>query len=105
MSDNDPTISIGSMLEKQITALERSLTQRLDATDRNVKERFDRQDEELVAIKSQTMRTNGRVTALERARDRAEGVIFAFSWVPVVVASILTSGLTILVMALSGSIR
>ena len=98
---DEPTIS--SLLEKQITALERSLNQRLDTTEKNVSERFDRQDRELREIKEQTLKTNGRVTVLERARERGLGMVTAFRWIPAVIAAGLSSGLTLLGMALAGA--
>jgi hypothetical protein len=100
---SDPTIS--GLLEKQISTLERNLNQRLDATERTVTARFDRQDRDLQEIKQQTQRTNGRVTALEKARERAQGTMSAFSWIPPILASAVTAGLTILVMALSGGLH
>jgi hypothetical protein len=80
------------------------LTQ-LQTLERSVNRRFDQQDEQLADIKAQTTRTNGRVTALESARHRAEGTIAAFRWVPAVLGALLTAGITILVMALSGTIK
>lgn len=101
----DPQHLIDTMLKEQIATLERNLNQRLDTTEQNVKERFDRQDRELAEIKAQTKATNGRVTVLEKARERAQGVMFAFSWLPPVLASVVTAGLTVLIMALSGGIH
>lgn len=97
--------SISSMLEKQITTLERNLNHRLDATEVSVNARFDRQDRDLQEIKAQTQRTNGRVTALEKARERAQGTMAAFSWLPSVLVAFVTSGLTILTMVLTGTIH
>jgi hypothetical protein len=99
----EPTIN--SLLEKQISTLEANLNRRLDATELNVGQRFDRQDKELREIKQQTQRTNGRVTVLEKARERAQGVMFAFSWLPPVLTALVTAGLTILIMALTGGLK
>jgi hypothetical protein len=97
--------SINAMLEKQITTLEINLNRRLDATEESVKQRFDQQDNTLRRIENQVEKTNGRVTVLEKARERAQGVVSAYSWVPAMLTAVLTAGLTILVMALSGSIQ
>lgn len=102
---DEPQRIIDQLLREQISSLEMNLNRRLDTTERNVKERFDRQDRELAEIKAQTKATNGRVTVLEKARERAQGVMFAFSWLPPVLASVVTAGLTVLIMALSGGIH
>lgn len=98
-------LTINGMLEKQITTLEANLNRRLDATETSVNRRFDQQDRALAAIQAQTTATNGRVTALERARERGIGVVFAFKWAPPVLTAMVTAGLTILMMALTGAIR
>ena len=100
---DEPTIN--SLLEKQISTLETNLNKRLDITESNVRERFDRQDKELREIKQQTQRTNGRVTNLEKARERAQGVLFAFKWIPWLMSVLITTGVTILILALTGGIR
>lgn len=102
---DEPQSLIDAMLRDQITTLERNLNRRLDATENAVGERFDRQDRELREIKKQTQVTNGRVTVLEKARERAQGVMFAFRWMPATLAAIVTAGLTVLIMALSGGLH
>jgi chromosome segregation ATPase len=99
----EPTIN--SLILDKLDATAESLNARLDATERALSQRLDRQDRDLDEIKKQTQRTNGRVTALERARERAQGVIFAYSWLPSTLSAVLGSGLTILVMALSGNLH
>ena len=89
----DP-LTISSMLNEKIDTLERNLNRRLDIQDRALSD-----------IKTQTQLTNGRVTALERARERAQGVMFAFSWLPPVITAAVTAGLTILTMALTGNLH
>jgi hypothetical protein len=96
---------IDQLLREQISTLERNLNRRLDATEESVKHRFDLQDRALVRIETQVRSTNGRVTVLEKARERAQGVMFAFSWMPPVLTAVVTAGLTILVMALTGAIK
>jgi hypothetical protein len=102
---DEPQKIIDSLLRDQITTLERNLNQRLDGTERNLNRRLDQQDTALAEIRTQTTKTNGRVTMLEKARERAQGVRSAYSWVPVALGSILTAGLTILIMALGGGIH
>lgn len=91
MADN---LSINQMLNEKIDVLERNLNRRLDA-----------QDDALREIKRQTQATNGRVGALEQARERAQGVMFAFRWVPPILTAAVTAGLTILTLALTGGIH
>jgi hypothetical protein len=100
---DEPTII--SLLRDQISTLEANLNKRLDITEDSVTNRFDQQDNTLKRIEAQVQKTNGRVTVLERARDRAQGVVTAFRWIPFVLGSGLTAGLTILVMALSGGLK
>jgi hypothetical protein len=106
MSD-EPTIN--SLILDRLDAVAVTLNARLDATERALGQRLDRQDTDLGEIKRQTQKTNGRVTALERARERTQGAISAIRWVPEfsrgIFLSALGAGLTILVMALSGSIH
>lgn len=78
---------------------------RIDAVERNLGGQIGSLADDLREVKKQTQLTNGRVTVLEKARERAQGVMFAFSWLPLALSAILTAGLTILVMALSGSIH
>lgn len=103
---------------------------RLDATDANLHRalsemqtsltlRLSEQDRELREIRVQTTRTNGRVTTLEKAvtvlekavallenaRVRAQGVMAGYRWVPPTLLTLLGTGLTILVLALTGSLH
>lgn len=92
MPDVEP--SVLSMIVDKIDALEKNLDARLGA-----------QDAQLRDIKTQTAKTNGRVTVLEQARARAQGVMSAYSWLPSVLSAVLGAGLTIMVIALTGGIR
>lgn len=83
-----------SMLNDKIDTLASTLSQRLDSQDAALKE-----------IKQQTQATNGRVTVLERARERGLGVVMAFKWVPPILAAAVTAGLTILTLAITGQIQ
>lgn len=96
---------IDSLLREQIKTLETNLNRRLDETNESVARRFDQQDKALVRIEGKVDKTNGRVTVLEKARERAQGVMFAFKWVPPLLAAAVTAGLTILTLALSGQIH
>jgi hypothetical protein len=91
MSDE---LDVNHMLNDKIDTLERNLNRRLDAQDRALGE-----------IKRQTQATNGRVGALEQARMRAQGVMFAFSWLPPVLTAVVTAGLTVLIIALTGGLH
>lgn len=82
------------LLRDQINQLERSLNRRLD-----------QQDRQLQDIKQQTTLTNSRVTKLENVRSHAEGVVSAFRWLPTVLAGGLSTGLTIVLMALTGNLH
>lgn len=99
MMREDPTIN--SMLNDKID----SLSHALESVEKRMGERLTIQDTQLARIETKVDTTNGRVTVLERARERAQGVIFAFSWIPPILTAVFTAGLTILVMALTGSIR
>lgn len=92
-------------LLQQIGSLETSVNRRLDDMRDDLNRRLDSQDRELREIKKQTTATNGRVTVLEKARSRAEGMVSAFRWIPTVLAASLSTGLTILLMALTGNIH
>lgn len=94
-----------SLILERIEAVDRNLSERVTITERNLQQRLDTQDRTLRDIQAQTRATNGRVTALEKARERAQGVMTAFAWLPVVLSSLLTAGLTVLVTALSGGIH
>jgi hypothetical protein len=96
---------IDTLLREQITTLEKNLNRRLDETNDSVNRRFDAQDRALNRIELKVDRTNGRVTALETARERAKGIVFAFKWVPPVMTAAVTAGLTILTLALTGGIH
>ena len=87
-------LSVQSLMNEKIDALERNLDRRLTA-----------QDQALIRIEGKVDKTNGRVTTLEKARERAQGVMFAFSWLPPVIASAVTAGLTVLIMAISGGLH
>lgn len=98
-------LTITSLLKDQITTLEQNLNRRLDATEKAVNSRFDNQDNTLKRIENQVSVTNGRVTILEKARERAQGVMAAYRWVPLVLSALMTAGVTILVMAVSGALH
>ncbi len=87
-------LDVPSLLKDKIDTLERNLNHRLDA-----------QDAALLDIKKQTQATNGRVGALEQARMRAQGVMYAFRWIPPILTAAITAGLTILTLALTGGIH
>lgn len=99
----DPSIT--SLILDKLKMTEENLNRRLDESDRNTNRRLDTQDTALVEIRTQTQLTNGRVTTLEKARERTQGVISAYRWLPTALSAILGAGLTILVMALSGGIH
>lgn len=101
MSD-DPLTIFATLLEKQVSTLEANLNLRLDMTERSVTSRFDQQDKELAAIREQTTKTNGRVTVLERARDRSAGIVAAYSWLPPIIAAIIGAGLAALITTTVG---
>lgn len=90
MSDTDPL----SLIVSSIEALDRSLNRRLDD-----------QDRALARVEAKVDKTNGRVTVLEKARERGQGMVAAFRWVPSLIASGVTAGLTILIMAVSGGLH
>lgn len=81
------------------------LNEKIDTLERNLNKRLDIQDDALREIKRQTAATNGRVGALEQARIRAQGVMYAFKWVPPILTAAVTAGLTILTLALTGGIH
>lgn len=81
------------------------LNEKIDTLERNLNKRLDMQDDALRDIKKQTMATNGRVGALEQARMRAQGVMFAFSWLPPVLTAVVTAGLTVLIIAITGGLH
>lgn len=64
------------------------------ATINDVLRRLDELDlaSRLDRIEEQVRATNGRVTALELARERQKGFVSAFKWAPSVVASLITAG-------------
>jgi guanylate kinase len=100
---DDPTIL--SLLAEQIKTLEKNLNRRLDDTERNMGKRLDKQDETLESIETQTKLTNGRVTMLEKARERTQGALAAYSWVQPAALMLLSVGITILIMVLTGAIK
>lgn len=81
------------------------LNEKIDTLERNLNKRLDLQDAALREIKVQTTATNGRVGTLEQARMRAQGVMFAFSWLPPVLTAVVTAGLTVLIIAITGGIH
>ena len=81
------------------------LVDKIDSVEKNLNARLDKQDKELDLIKTQTQKTNGRVTVLEKARERTAGAVGAFRWMPPALMALLTAGTTILIMALSGGIK
>ena len=102
MSD-DPTLN--SMLNDKIDTLRDAL----GAVESRMGERLTRQDEYLREIKDQTTATNGRVTLLEKAQERTHGVFIALSWLPPLVTGVITAlvtgGMTVLIMALTGALH
>ena len=113
MPDTETTVE--ALIIGKIEDLKTSVTQRMDSYEATTGRRFDdqnrefgrrldRQDRTLEDIQEQTRKTNGRVTTLEKARERAQGALFAYAWVPAALTAVLTAGLTILIMALSGGL-
>lgn len=100
MSDGEPSVE-GLILDK-INALERNLTRRLDEQDAESREFKAEVYGRLRDIKTETSATNGRVTALERARERGVGAIASYRWVPFVIGPALATGLSLLAVALEG---
>lgn len=92
MRDDDP--SVIALLNDKIDTLEKNLNRRLDAQDSVMKD-----------IQTQTRTTNGRVTALERGRERAQGMIAAYRWVGVMFGGLVSAGATILVLAATGGLH
>lgn len=77
----------------------------LDMLSANFTRRMDEQDKTLARVEAKVDKTNGRVTILERARERGQGMVAAFRWVPWLLGSAVSAGMTILIMAVTGSIR
>lgn len=102
-NDLDPTVI--SMIIGKLDTTEENLNRRLDATESALNRRLDAQDTQLKDIKAQTTLTNGRVTVLETARAHTQGVMSAYRWVPTALSALFSAGLTILTLALSGSIH
>lgn len=100
MADEPTTIT--SLLERQITSLEQNLHHRLNATERNVGDRLSQQDKTLERIEQKVDRTNGRVTVLEKARERGLGAASTLKWIPFVLGCLLTGGTGVLLTALLG---
>jgi len=105
MSEELSQATIDSLLRDQISTLERNLNSRLDRQDSAQQDFKDETRRALGRIEAKVDKTNGRVTVLERARERAQGVMFAFSWLPPTLAAVVTAGLTVLIMALSGGLH
>jgi hypothetical protein len=102
---DEPQHVIDSLLRDQIKTLEANLNRRLDDTERNLNRRLDKQDADLSEIRKQTKETNGRVTKLEKARERAQGMVFAVRWIPGFLTAGFSAGLTVLIMAISGNLH
>jgi hypothetical protein len=100
MPDRD--VDREDLILDKINTLERNLNRRLDEQDAAAREFKAEVNGRLVEIKTQTTLTNGRVTALERVRERGLGVLAAYKWIPVVVGSTLAAGLALLGTALAG---
>lgn len=89
-------------LDPNLAAL---ISARIDDLRDVVREGFRDNNERLDRIERHVSETNGRVSALEKARERAQGVIFAYSWLPSTLSAVLGAGLTILIIALSGGLH
>lgn len=81
------------------------LNDKIDQLGEHLNQRLDQQDKALADIRRQTRETNGRVTALERARERAQGAVAAYRWIGVMFGGLVSAGATILVLAASGGLH
>lgn len=100
---------IQDLIIDRIDAVEKQVNHRIEDLNANVTLRLDQQDKTLKSIETQTTATNGRVTdhdkrlnVIELARERAQGVVLAYRWVPAFVLAFLTAGLTVLVSIVVG---
>lgn len=93
------------MPERDQSNVDAMIIDKINTLERNLERRLDEQDRQLRDIKTQTQLTNGRVTTLERARERGMGVIAAYRWIPVVIGGALSAGLALLGTALAGGIH
>lgn len=97
--------TIDQLLIQKIDSVEHNLTGRLHDQGVEFNRRLDAQDRALQDIQKQTRLTNGRVTSLEKDKARGQGMISAFRWVPPVITAMVTAGLTILTMTLTGGLH
>jgi hypothetical protein len=82
------------MTDKEVAAL---VISRLDAHENFVESRLDDQDAVLNDIRTETRKTNSRITKLELWRAKAEGFKAAFHWVEVVASTAIGAGIGALV--------
>lgn len=107
MSDQDVRVDAWhlKLLMGKIEEVKEHLDDKITAVETHVNTRLDAQDKTLGEIKEQTTKTNGRVTKLEKAKDHVGSVVWTFRWIPKVAGILATTALTILVLALTGSIH
>ena len=99
MSADDPTVN--SLILDQIKTLGETLSARIDANAAETNRRFDELDSKADRIEVQTTRTNGRVTALERARTHTQGMIHAYAWLGPTLSACLGAGLVVIAQHLA----
>lgn len=92
-------------LGDKIASVETHVDTRLDSQDRALAEFKNQTNLTLAEIKTQTTRTNGRVTELERVRESFTNYVGVFRWIPRAVGALATTGLTVLILILTGSIK
>lgn len=99
--DVDMDAQIIEQLGHRIDDMNTTMRDGFEAVDK----RFDATDRKIDRVEDRVKVTNGRVGVLEKARERAAGFMTAFRWVPVITGALLSTGATVLVMALSGAIK
>lgn len=104
MSD-DLSSDIAKLLNTRIDDLQTSINTRINDAERNIGKRLDAQDVALGRVEAKVDKTNGRVTTLERGRERAQGMIAAYRWVAPLFAGAVSAGGTILVLAVTGGLH